>query len=327
MGPLAGPRGGHSLVSTGRELIVFGGTLGERDRNYRRDGAAYDPAAGAWTPLPPAPDAGRSDHLAVWTGAEMIVLGGHAGRDDVAFNPVTRSWRRIADAPFRIGADASVVQVDAATYVLAPAVERLAVYRSDTDRWTELPLPPLSTRPEVTGDGPVLRRFGTDVVAVAKARTDLAVARLDTPTMRWVQLPGIDLSPPGYRADVVPRLTAVSGNRLLAWTTMGRDGRAAALELNTGTWTEIAAVPVASCEGAQTPLPAADGRVLVFGSCGGGALWDPDTGTWRALDLDGKGDGRTAAWVGNVVHNWGDTCCYGTVSDTFESAAFWRLAL
>jgi hypothetical protein len=39
-------------------------------------GAAYDPAADRWLPIPAAPLAPRARAVAVWTGREFIVWGG-----------------------------------------------------------------------------------------------------------------------------------------------------------------------------------------------------------------------------------------------------------
>jgi N-acetylneuraminic acid mutarotase len=75
------PRAGHSLIWTGTELIVWGGTVSTNtnigfDPTFN-DGARFNPATGVWTPLPStnAP-LGRYGHSAVWTGTEMIIFGG-----------------------------------------------------------------------------------------------------------------------------------------------------------------------------------------------------------------------------------------------------------
>lgn len=73
----------HSLVWTGSEMIIWGGTnfftcgCGQADLS---DGARYNLHSGTWTSLPAsgAPTA-RGGHSAVWTGSEMIVWGGFGG--------------------------------------------------------------------------------------------------------------------------------------------------------------------------------------------------------------------------------------------------------
>lgn len=70
------PRTGPSGVWSGTEWLVWGGQIGPS--SYSRRGAAYDPAADAWSGLSELgtlPSA-RYSHSAVWTGSEMIVFGG-----------------------------------------------------------------------------------------------------------------------------------------------------------------------------------------------------------------------------------------------------------
>jgi N-acetylneuraminic acid mutarotase len=71
------PREDHTAVWTGREMIVWGGWNGGSTRNYALDAAAYDPATDRWRPISRdgAPEP-REDHVAIWTGTEMIVWGG-----------------------------------------------------------------------------------------------------------------------------------------------------------------------------------------------------------------------------------------------------------
>ncbi len=104
-----------SAVWTGSVWIVWGGQSCSSSLTYVRDGAAYDPAANAWTALPlgGAPTA-RADHVAVWTGSEMIIWGGvdasgAALADGGAYDPVARTWRPItggADSVASIGCTA-----------------------------------------------------------------------------------------------------------------------------------------------------------------------------------------------------------------------------
>jgi hypothetical protein len=107
-------------VFSGRDVIIWGGrsdastniTPGSAGTpSYALgDGAAYDVRADSWRVLPGAPISARFDAVAVWTGHEMLVVGGrrdHARpqggiaflRDGAAYDPATRRWRRIPDAP------------------------------------------------------------------------------------------------------------------------------------------------------------------------------------------------------------------------------------
>lgn len=109
------PRGGHSMVWTGTEVIIWGGTMSTEsilgfDPTFG-DGARFNPATGVWTPISMinAPS-GRYGHSTIWTGTEMVVFGGQrltssnmtetmnsGGR----YNPSTDTWTAtdIATAP------------------------------------------------------------------------------------------------------------------------------------------------------------------------------------------------------------------------------------
>ncbi len=96
----------HTMVWTGHELLVWGGTRALGRLVDYGDGAAYDPATDTWRDLPASPIAGRSGHTAVWTGSEMLIWGGQidAGcatgtSDGAAYDPTTDQWRTIAVAP------------------------------------------------------------------------------------------------------------------------------------------------------------------------------------------------------------------------------------
>jgi hypothetical protein len=65
-----------TMVWTGRQAVVFGGTASDNHADFIADGAAYNPATRRWTTLAPAPILGRDRHAAIWTGARMLVFGG-----------------------------------------------------------------------------------------------------------------------------------------------------------------------------------------------------------------------------------------------------------
>jgi len=95
-------RNNHTVVWTGRRMIVFGGKDGG---TFFRDGASYNPVTDTWSALSAtgAPSA-RANHTAVWSGTEMIVWGGHDSafaplKDGAAYNPATDTWRSLATAP------------------------------------------------------------------------------------------------------------------------------------------------------------------------------------------------------------------------------------
>lgn len=79
------PRYGHVAVWTGRSLLVWGGTDGHRPL---QDGGEYDPWENAWSPLASVDATGqtvaREGAAGVWTGSELVIVGGTDGGPRVA---------------------------------------------------------------------------------------------------------------------------------------------------------------------------------------------------------------------------------------------------
>ncbi len=94
-------RHGHTALSTGTEMIVWGGERKDppfEPSVYERNGAAYDPVADEWTLLSTLGDlpSSRMNHSAVWTGSKMIVWGGESNGvyfyDGAIYDPATDRW-------------------------------------------------------------------------------------------------------------------------------------------------------------------------------------------------------------------------------------------
>ena len=181
-------------VWTGSEYLLWGGWRNGAPRN---DGVAYNPMTNAWRDLPAAPIAGRWNHQAVWTGREMLVYGGDfewmgASRsiEGAAYDPVTNTWRRIADAP-----------VEAAPWTFGKALwfdNRLVValtpdrssaaapygsrpvlaYDTRTDTWTQIHVPGLRDL-AATSSGLVGVAPGPDGGQAGLVRIDLATLSVE----------------------------------------------------------------------------------------------------------------------------------------------------
>lgn len=84
----------HTAVWTGSQLLVWGGQTSRADAWVTAPhGVAYDPATNRWSALPKSVLRGRTGHVAVWTGAQMLIWGGNAvtpggtTRDGAAYTP------------------------------------------------------------------------------------------------------------------------------------------------------------------------------------------------------------------------------------------------
>jgi len=159
-------RDSATIVWTGREMLVWGGASGRSGGVLHADGASYDPQAGRWSPLPPAPLAARTGQAAVWTGRELVVWGGYTGlgpgrwaitATGAAYDPRARRWRALAPAPLTARVHAAAVWTGQEVVILGgqPAVitDRLRGYHDGaawdpaTDHWRRLPSSPLRIQP------------------------------------------------------------------------------------------------------------------------------------------------------------------------------------
>jgi hypothetical protein len=92
---------------TGQLLLVISGSCGDDVNNRCQDGAAYDPAANTWTPIPAlAGGAIAPEAASAWTGSELIIWSATTSQDGLrirnnasAYNPRSRRWRTLPPAP------------------------------------------------------------------------------------------------------------------------------------------------------------------------------------------------------------------------------------
>jgi hypothetical protein len=271
--PLAA-RTGALAVWTGRELIVWGGMVGDR---FVADGAAFDPTADRWRSLPPSPLAGRlaappgtvAQVPGVWTGKEMVVWGEGAGVDSsdpglavgAAYDPATDRWRVLAAAP------------------VAP---RIAV-------------PVWTGREMVVWGGQSGSRYFDDGAAY------------DPVADRWRALPAAPLAARFTFA-------VWSGAQMLVWGGESSDRAfddGAAYEPGADRWRPIPRSPMAERRG-FAQIWTGDEMVVWGGAPGGGAgllgtgaAYDPSTGLWREIDPWPARLLPVALWTGQEAIVWG----------------------
>jgi hypothetical protein len=105
------PRGWHTAIWTGEEMIVWGGVSRSRsdcyDCGYPEDTGAYDPEIDSWRVIDTGPLSGRVEHTAVWTGESMVVYGGSAPggdlekNDGAAYDLHSDNWAWLRDPPIK----------------------------------------------------------------------------------------------------------------------------------------------------------------------------------------------------------------------------------
>jgi N-acetylneuraminic acid mutarotase len=301
------PRTGVAATWTGRELIVWGGydhlSMDTGGLHVAGDGAAYDPARQAWRRLPPAPLSARADATAVWTGGEVLVVGGvpavrtDRGRgftDGAAYDPAHNTWRRLAPGPQPRGSlmvqhlvwtgtrllvwsdwrqtlrseSVTLTNGERGTEVESRDGSDVWAYDPAADHWAVLP--PAPGQPAL--GGAVLVWTGREVLSV---------------TGRPYEGPVLDRDP-GARYD-----PARNHWRGLADAPLDTAG------LTAGPWTG-AALLVWNGTSERSGDPATD-----FGP-GDGAAWDPRADRWVRLPRSLLGGyGGVAVWTGRAALVWG----------------------
>jgi len=104
--PLA-PSQGPVGVWDGKNVIVLVSGRDPDGRPYPPGlarAAAFNPSNGSWTRIPPPP-AARPGAVGIWTGNEVLLVGGSNGRTTArtgfAYDPIRRAWRTLPPSPIR----------------------------------------------------------------------------------------------------------------------------------------------------------------------------------------------------------------------------------
>lgn len=329
--PLAA-RYGHTVTWTGNEVAVWGGNEPAYDTNGPafNDGAAFDPSTSSWRTMAPAPVASTSDHLAVWTGEEVLFLGGQQDpRQVVAYNPVDDVWSTGADSPF----DVTLLNSDAVwageRVLTWTGTEGMATYDPRADRWEKVDEPPLSPQASVslhvdqrTDPATVVAVGGQAAVGGQKDFLGIDVATREA-AGNWRQGPRLDqfLSVDGTYVDFPrPHLTALTDAGLLAISS-GVPMIPAALWNLDGDWMELPP-PKTSCEDIPRPVAITDG-VVIGNYCGDGALFDTDTLTFTPFIPAGRMGFNEAAWTGQELIAVTASCC----AENDSTMASWRMTM
>lgn len=304
-GPLE-PRGGHSVIWTDEEMIVWGGRTDENTSSMYDDGAAYDPATQTWRRIAPTELSPRYDHIAVWTGTEMLIVGGGDGTSGAAYDPTADTWRSVPAAPFAVNRNVGWTWAAGRLVVWQPRTDLVAAFDAESNEWTGL------APTEIELNDGVLRSDQGFVVAIAVGSendSQIRASVLDALTDTWRPLPDLEIdgaSPPSLR-DLISK-SSVRDGRLLVWN---QTGLSAATSLVEPEWQELGAIVIDDCEGTGEPIDQ-DGLLVAISWCGTDAVFDDADLSWQSVRLPGAGDRSTTVWTGSELLSWGDTCCYGT---------------
>ncbi len=307
-----------SSIWTGTEMLIWGGessfALGSL-----QTGSRYTPTTDTWAAVATASaPVGRANHVAVWTGSEMIVWGGATSSGYVnsggRYNPASNTWAAMATAEAAVNrVAATAVWTGSEMIVFGGGTGPDARYNPATDVWSP-----------VSSNGSPEGRFGHTAVWTGAQMIVWGGA----PT---IGCPSTDCTPSGAAYDPVadswtpitgtaapfPRIRHASvwtGSEMAIWggeNTTGRLNSGALYDPQAGTWRAISS----NC----APKEQQDHQALWTGSemliingfdstyLRTGARYDPATSTWRHLPLAGlisTTEDSRAVWAGSQMLVW-----------------------
>jgi|GEM_PF-6067061 len=289
-------RVGTTAAVVGAVTLTAGIALRPEDRPDEQEPAPPTPAGG-WTKAAPSPLAPRYGALMVWTGDDVLVMGGHQDTpcppnadcvgpsdplsDAAAYDPETDGWRTIAAPPVQVDRGTPAVVSDGV--VVIGNAQNWWTYEPGADRWSELDTPAgVNAGPRTELDGKVYAVDGDRTVSV-----------LEVASESWSTLPPDNLAPPltvdglfatpsglvltgvNYREAAAdePTLTQADLWDGESWSRLPRTGMIGWLYYWTGE--RILGIEYGGADGGQTNNW---GRYYPAG----GAL-DPATGAWEPL--------------------------------------------
>jgi N-acetylneuraminic acid mutarotase len=354
-------RSGHSAVWTGTEMIVWGGTAHptSNDPPHLADGAAYDPAMDSWRIIAPAPIAPRREHVAVWTGREMLVVGGRKGFgpaeavfDGAAYDPLVDTWRTLAAPPGPLGLYPAAVWTGSDLLLwggerpsddpLGEFSNRGYAYDPEADSWREIADGPLSPRSAAagvwSGEEVLIYGGGARYEVPEEARfseTYADLAAYDPATDSWRRLTSrLD----GYPS--VPEFAAWRGTSLFVWYADSYAGQYFSIYDPGGdTWSDFADRPPFE-HNSEVAATAWTGTGFVFwggfqgeganSSWNDGAVFDSSRGSWErlaAVELTPRME-LAGVWTGSEFIVWGGSAqrdtAQGRVYYAAADGARWR---
>lgn len=202
--PPLSPRGGTTMVWTGRELVVFGGVHGVGDGTTSlRDGAIYLPADGAWHEIDPIPmEPAPASPSVLFDGSRVIVLTQPCAQDDpedayscrpspyeaAALDPSSGKWLSLPvpeplrePRPGRVPRPVGAVDGRAvfATSLDPSASAEDSFWAWDGETWEEVP------RPRVRGSEVKYCTTSEGIVAVAETSSVATVLEHTEDEWRW----------------------------------------------------------------------------------------------------------------------------------------------
>ena len=277
-----GHRGAPTIVWTGQEVIVWGGTnIGHSEMT--NTGGRYNPLTNTWTGIPGGPEA-RAGHSAVWTGSRMVVWGGRAGNPSLAYlnsggiyDPSNGSW---------ISTGALAAPAGRSEHAAVWTGSRMIVFGGQSDN-------------QGFGDGAQFDLASNSWTPMAVSRAPQGYGRKGVWTGTEMVVWG--LSNGGGRYD--PALNT--------WFQMSTVNAPVGLDGHAMVWT-----------GQVVVVWGGRVNDTLSGAINTGGRYNPVTDTWQSTATAGAPSARlnhTAVWAGQQMIVWGGTNHFSSGFATFKN--------
>lgn len=269
-----------------------------------------------WDAVPADPRGPTLRSLTVWTGREVLSVGGRDGdnvvrRAAAAYDPDAATWRLLSAPPSDVVESELVLAVgvgDTAALFIGHREGRSFAYRYDpaSDQWTVAALPPVL----VDASSPSVWTGTRLLVWSSSAASQGAIVAYDPTTDRWDN--DIASPPLGWRPDAGSVWT---GSTWVVWG--GGAGGAeyadgAVFDPVAGSWRLLPAAPL---RGRWAPMVWTGTEVLILaGATGGegarggaylalsdGAAYNPATDSWRRIADGSTHPGYRPVWTGRYA--------------------------
>ena len=319
-------RAGHSAIWTGTEMIVWGGCYGGECQLVLNTGGRYSPATDSWVSTSTENAASsRVAHTAVWTGAEMIVWGGHDNLGQTSsgkrYDPATDHWTMTNFLTAALAREAhTAVWTGTEMIVWGGNVQGMGPnggggrYNPTTDSWvdiafTDAPEPRQRHTAVWTGSRMIVWGGMADYFGNLPLNTG---GRYDPSTDTW-QSTSVTGAPAGRWFEPA----VWSGTEMIVWGGRLQDGTPAdtggRYNPVTDTWKPMNTTGAPTAREAHAAVWDGSGMIVWGGEdaanpLGDGARYRPVTDTWsRIADLGAPQarSGHTSIWTGDRMLVWG----------------------
>lgn len=317
-----GLRQDASLVWTGTEMLVWGGSSVGRDQcgpsfptSFSADGAAYNPSTRSWRVLPASGLQPRASHVSAWTGTEWMIWGGNTDSaslfDGALYKPSTNSWRPVSNSGAPQFPAATALWIGSEVLVRGGGEvnpEAGARYNPATDNWSSIATAPFSTGSHAAWTG-----------SEALYPLGLHGGRYRPATDSWLPIYPVPARTP--RRNLSPGVIGFTGTELLVWggtasppaPPLGGDR----FNLVTASWSPISTVGAPAQRGQANSAWTGTAWLIQGGSNAAGGRYNPATDSWQPMSRVGEPGTSLAStvWTGSEFILW-----YGTTGAKYRPA-------